>query len=228
MALSPWDYFTWSVIIASNLSVSILHSKWICTQRVKDLRVLQLICLYMVSIKDTTQESAVKGSSEIQNTMAKSTNGQYNDRGSERCPEKHSWVCSQKAVAMADSKTREWNYSFCPVSERLHLPRGQSVERRRKSAKVLLAWLLNGDKGEEEMDGVHGRGVLSALHWQHKRTCYSECKGMFVVNAPSDKCKPILRPGSHGELKRRPRVEILWRRKSCPPQELRMNRNVLN
>lgn len=132
MALSPWDYFTWSVIIASNLSVSILYSKWICTQRVKDLRVLQPICLYMVSIKDATRESAVKGSPEIQNTMAKSTNRQYNDRRSERSLEKHSWVCSQKAVAMADNKKREWNYSFCPVGERLHLPRGQSVEREEK------------------------------------------------------------------------------------------------
>lgn len=35
------------------------------------------------------------------------------------------------------------------------MPWGQSVERKE---------LLNGDKGEGKMDGVHGRGVLSALH----------------------------------------------------------------
>lgn len=47
----------------------------------KDLRVLLLIRLYVLSIKDATWESAIKKSPEFQITMAKSTNGQDNDRG---------------------------------------------------------------------------------------------------------------------------------------------------
>lgn len=50
-------------------------------QNVKDLGAPQLICLYVASIKDTTWESAVKRRPGIQMTIAKSTNGQDNERG---------------------------------------------------------------------------------------------------------------------------------------------------
>lgn len=43
--------------------------------------IVNLSVLYVAGIKDTARESAVKRRSVIQMTMAKSTNGQDNDRG---------------------------------------------------------------------------------------------------------------------------------------------------
>ncbi len=120
----------WSVIITYNLSDNALHRLWFCTQSARGLRVLQLICLCVASIKDTALESAVKRNPEIQMTMAKSTNGLDNDRGRVS-------VALRSTAEMARRKLLPWltvrkwerNDSFCPVGLRLHLPRVQRAER---------------------------------------------------------------------------------------------------
>ena len=66
---------------------------------------------------------------------------------------------------------------------------GDKVLKVKKRTVANLAWRLNGDKGEGEINGGHGRGVLSALCRQHQQARYIECKGMFVVNAASDKTR---------------------------------------
>lgn len=82
--------------------------------------------------------------------------------------------------------------------------------QKEKSSKVPLVWLLNGDKREGKINGMHGEGGVTV-------TCYSECMGMAVVNAALDMCKPILRPHP-SILKKSPCFESLSRPKSSSPR----------
>lgn len=110
-------------------------------------------------------------------------------------------VCSQKAVAMADSKKRGMKW-FIPSSwgkDIAYAPLGQSVGRKRKSAQVLPVQ-ARGTRGRWKWMMCMGERFLSGLHWQRKRTRYSGCKGMFGVNVPAtlqpEKCEPFLRTSS--------------------------------
>lgn len=108
-------------------------------------------------------------------------------------------VCSQKAVAMADSKKRGIKW-FIPSSwgkEIAYVPLGQSVERKRKSAQVLLVqWQGGGGDGWCAWE----RGFYRVCTDSAKRTRYSGCKGMFGVNVLAtlhpEKCEPFLRTSS--------------------------------
>lgn len=147
----------------------------------------------MTSTKDTTRQPAVKKRPEIQMTMAKSTNGQHNDRRESVALRSTAEMAHRKLLPWLTVRKWEWNDSFCPVSMGLHLPWGQSAEKRKK--QLVFTQLLNDDKREgEEIDGGHRRRVLSALHWQHKRTHYSKCRCRAVVKTSSDQWKAILRP----------------------------------
>lgn len=71
---------------SSHVTSCTIHSESESAKTSKDLRALLLIYLYMTSTKDNTQQPAVKKGPVIQMTMAKSTNGQRNDRGERVLP----------------------------------------------------------------------------------------------------------------------------------------------
>lgn len=83
---------------------------------------------------------------------------------------------------------RKWeqNDSFCPPCWRGIVYAvgtwGQNERKTERKKDLYLSRLaLEWWQGEGEVDGGHGRAILSALHWQHKRTHHNECKGMFGV-----------------------------------------------
>lgn len=90
---------------------------------------------------------------------------------------------------MADSKKMGMKWFILPCRHEIALAVTTEEEKKKHLCSPGLGlWLTR--RKERYIAGMDGReGGLSALHWQHKRTHYSESKGMFVVKTALDERK---------------------------------------